>query len=271
MAAPPSNDEASGATVIHLGAHVTEDTTQATTNAGDDALNANCGAPATNASVWFSYTSSTKRDILIDVSHSDYSAGLMVFQGNPTANSLRTCGPGEVGLRVKPGRTYYIMAFSDTDVIGGNLDLTLQNAPTPKVRVHVAKRGVATHGAAKLHGTYFCKNGDFAVVSARVLQRAGRLKIQGEADSGVRCDGARHHWSAKVISPVGTYAAGKAVARVRIFACGVLKCSHIGTKSHGHLAQGPRAHRTATMGHPAVSRLPRPHPTLGFHSRWPTR
>ena len=65
----------------------------------------------------------------------------MVFDGTPTADSLIACGPGEVGLRARAGRTYYVMAFSDTDVNGGNLVLTLQNAPTPRVHVSLAKRG----------------------------------------------------------------------------------------------------------------------------------
>ncbi|HEX3929445.1 MAG TPA: hypothetical protein VHW64_01985, partial [Nocardioides sp.] len=54
-AAPPGNDEVGGAIALNLGDRVTEDTTQATTNAGDDALNAACGAPVTEASVWYSY------------------------------------------------------------------------------------------------------------------------------------------------------------------------------------------------------------------------
>ncbi len=113
-AVPPDNDEATGAVVLHLGDQVSEDTTQATTNAGDDALNANCGAPATNASVWYQYTPAKKRNVVLDTSASDYSAGLMIFQGTPTADSLIACGPGAVGIRARAGQTYYVMAFSDT-------------------------------------------------------------------------------------------------------------------------------------------------------------
>src|SRR5262249_41190032 len=147
-AAAPSNDESTGAEVVHLGDTVNEDTTQATTNAGDDTLNQDCGAPATNASVWFKYTPGQKRNVALDTTASDYSSGLMVFDGTPTADSLVTCGPGEVGLRARAGHTYYIMAFSDTDVIGGNLVLSLVNAPTPKVHVSVAKHGLAFHSGA---------------------------------------------------------------------------------------------------------------------------
>ena len=55
-AAAPANDEVSGAIAVSLGGHITQDTTEATTTAADDDLNSNCGAPATKASVWYSYT-----------------------------------------------------------------------------------------------------------------------------------------------------------------------------------------------------------------------
>jgi len=70
-AAPPGNDEPAGAVALHLGDRVEQDTTQATTNAGDDALNANCGAPATKASVWYTYSPGASRKVLMDTSDSD--------------------------------------------------------------------------------------------------------------------------------------------------------------------------------------------------------
>lgn len=273
MAAPPANDEYTGAVVLNLGDHVTEDTTQATTNAGDDTLNTNCGAPATNASVWYQYTPLVRGDVLLDVSQSDYSAGVMVFEGTPTADSLIACGPEEVGLRLQGGHTYYIMAFSDTDTIGGNLDLSLTNAPAPKVHVSMDKHGTALKSsAAKVHGTYFCKNGEgFTDIGARLRQRAGRLKIQGSHDTQVVCDGKRHHWSMKVFSPFGTFAAGKAVGKVKIIACGILLCRHEGTaRKHVTLGGVSPANRRQAGHVPAAQHL-RPHPLLGFSKHWPGR
>ena len=50
----PTNDTVAGATPISaLPFTATLDTTQATTDATDASLNANCGAPATEASVWY--------------------------------------------------------------------------------------------------------------------------------------------------------------------------------------------------------------------------
>ena len=93
--------------------------------------------------------------VVFDVTESDYSAGLMVFEGTPTADSLVTCGPGIVGLHAQGGQTYYVMAFSDTAVNGGNLVLSLKKAPTPRAHVTLSKRGLAFHGgagAARIHG-----------------------------------------------------------------------------------------------------------------------
>ena len=272
-AAPPGNDEPAGALVLNVGDRVEQDTTEATTNAADDALNANCGAPATNASVWYQYTPSAKSKVVLDTTASSYSAGLMIFEGTPTADSLIACGPGAVGLRAQAGQTYYIMAFSDSEVDGGNLVLTLQNAPTPHVHVSMAERGAAFHGgggAAQVHGTYSCTHGEsFARVDVHLLQRAGRLKIQADSGTNIRCNGKRHRWSARLVSPVGTYARGPAVAKATIVACGVLECRQQKAKRHIHLAWAPSSHRQ-WLAQPSMARRERPRPLVSQQRHWPS-
>lgn len=270
-AAVPDNDEATGARVLLLGDHVTQDTSEATTDAGDDALNANCGAPATGNSVWYQYTPGLDRNVAIDVGLSDYSAGVMVFQGTPTADSLIACAPEIVGLQVQAGTTYYIMAFEDTGADPGGpreLDLRLRTAPTPVVHLSVAEGGVAYHrGAARIHGTYACRHGDFAGLDAHLLQLAGRLKIQGDGGTGVTCDGARHRWSVRVVSSWGTYARGYAVARASIFACGLVECSTATDKRRVHLGWASGSGRW--MGHPTTG-LTVPRATVATQTRWPS-
>src|SRR4029077_11902238 len=139
-AAPPGNDEPQGAVVLHLGDRVVQNTSEATTNAQDEALNANCGAPATNASVWYKYSPHVDRNVVLDATASSYSSGMLVFKGTPTARSLVTCGPGSVVLRARAGKTYNIMVISDTNVNGGKLVLMLKKAPPPP-RVHVSVGG----------------------------------------------------------------------------------------------------------------------------------
>jgi hypothetical protein len=269
-AAPPGNDEPQGAFVLHLGDKVVQNTREATTNAQDDALNANCEAPATNASVWYTYSPAADHKVVLDMTASSYSGGMLVFKGTPTADSLVTCGPGVVGLNARAGKTYYITAISDTDVIGGRLVLKLNKAPTPRVQVSLARRGVAFRGgAARLHGTYFCAHGEeFAELSTRLFQRAGRLKIQAQSDTEIRCNGRRHAWSARLVSPVGTFARGPASAKVTIIACGIFTCRQDRTKRHLHLAWAPRSHRQAAV-QPPTTRIERPRPLVQRQGHWP--
>jgi hypothetical protein len=271
-AAPPDNDESSGAVVLHLGDRIEEDTTEATTTPDDAALNDSCGAPATNASVWFTYTPGTQRNVVVDVTESDFSAGLMIFKGTPTPDSLLSCAPGILGLHARAGQTYYVMAFSDTDVNGGNLVLSLKNAPPPNVHVAVARRGLAFHGgSARLHGTYSCKNAPgFAEVDAHLKQRAGRLKIQATSGAPAVCDGRRRHWSARLVSPFGTYAQGRAVARVTIIGCGLLQCRQATTMRRVHLVWASSSQHQG-MVHPSGAPAGRPHPILSRYTHWPTR
>lgn len=273
-AEPPDNDESTGARVLVLGDHVTEDISEATTNAGDDALNANCGAPATGNSVWYQYTPAADGNFAVDLSASDFSAGVMVFQGTPTADSLVSCGPEIVGVQGQATTTYYIMAFSDTaGVIGGNLDLAMKNAPTPHAHVTVAKRGVAYRGgagAAKIHGTYSCTHNDsFSFIDARLEQRAGRLKIRSEGGTHARCDGQRHRWSTRLVSPVGTYAAGHARATVKIIVCGFIQCARDKVERRVHLAWASGAHRPVL--HSDTVRMPQARPLIARERHWPTR
>lgn len=271
-AAPPGNDEPQGAVVLHLGDRVVQDTSEATTTAQDAALNANCGAPATNASVWYTYSPGVDRTVLLDLSASDYSTGVLVSRGTPTADSFVTCGPGVVPLRARAGKTYYIMVFSDTDVNGGRLVLSLKKAPPPpRVHVTVAKRGVAFRGgagAARLHGTYSCKHGQFARLSGTLHQRAGRLKIRAELGKRIQCDGRHHHWSALMISPVGTYVRGHARAKIQIIACGIVVCRHDEARRHIHLAWAPRSQPQRWV-QPSTTRMGRPRPLIERQRYWP--
>jgi hypothetical protein len=251
-AAPPGNDEPGGAVVLQLGDHVTLDTTEATTNAADDTLNTDsgCGAPFTNASVWYQYTPDADSAFVLDSSASSYTTGLMIFEGTPTPESFLGCGPDAVGVEAQAGTTYTVMVFSDTEVNGGTLDLTLKDAPKPKVHVTLAKKGVAFRGgAATLHGTYSCTHAElFGEVDTHLNQRAGRLKIQADAFTQILCDGKRHAWTSRLVSPVGTYAAGKAAGTARIIVCGDIFCSHAKAKANVHLKK-KSAHRQ-WMNHP---------------------
>ncbi len=275
-AGPPGNDVPSGAVPLQLGVPVEQDTREATTDADDAALNASCGAPATNASVWYSFTSTTARDVVLDASASDYEVGFLVFQGTPAPDSLVDCGPQLLALQAQAGTTYTVMVFSDTDVAGGTLDLTLSAAPPrPRVSLSLARYGRAfRNGDARLRGTYSCTSADSALLFGSLLQRAGRLKIRGDFFVERRCDGRRHRWFARVVSPFATYARGRARGTATVSACGLFECSEVST-AHRVRLRGPRgagSHRSVSRLRTRVvphTRMPEARPLVERQGRWP--
>jgi hypothetical protein len=227
----PPNDTLSGATVISsLPTTIGEDTSAATTDAVDAKLNANCGAPATNASVWFQYTDTTGEGFVATMANSSYSGGFMVTEGDPAQGNLVACGPTTVGVHGTPGATYYVVAFSDTATNGGQLAVTFDKAPPmPQISATADPKAVANKdGSATLTGTYTCSNADgwSSDLEGTLTQRVGRVKIVGYFTAyPLSCDGAAHPWSALVTSDNGLFRGGKAASVTFGFACGLLDCA----------------------------------------------
>jgi hypothetical protein len=232
-AAPPSNDTFGGATVVSLGFSEHLDTTEATTDADDAQLNASCGAPATDASVWYAFAAAADAGVVVDVSQSDYSAGVLVGIG--TQGNLQTvaCGPGTVGFNAVAGTTYYVLAIDDQQDGGGNggtLQISFNAAPPPPtVDIIVDRFGRVDPrtGVAHLTGTYICTDADFIDVFGDVSQTVGRFVIRGSFsffDVGT-CDGTQHSWSATVFPENGKFAGGKAMTVTFAFSCGAFECA----------------------------------------------
>jgi hypothetical protein len=229
-AAVPTNDTIAGATPISaLPFTATLDTTQATTDADDASLNANCGAPATEASVWYSYTAPADGAVIIDVSQSSYSAGVIVASGTPGSLSLDTCGPRAVIESVTAGQTVYIMAFDDTPGSGngGTLQISVDNAPPPpdlSFTVDPVGSFNAHTGVATISGSVTCTGGDFVFLETDVRQKVGRVAITGSGTTELPCDGT-YRWSIDVLGDNGRFAGGKAATVSISFACGLVFCS----------------------------------------------
>lgn len=238
MAAPvlaaPINDTYSGRISISLGTTVTETTTDATTDADDTEMNPpECGAPATDASVWFDVTAASDGFVGIDVSESDYSAGLIVATGSPGSFSFVTCGPGAVVFEAVTNETYAILAFDDQEDGAGNggiLKLQMVEVPPPpEVSLTVNKSGRfdSKTGAAIISGTVTCTNGpaDFSFIDVSVRQVVGRFFIDGFGSvEGFTCDGTTQPWSAEVLGQNGIFKGGKALSVTFAFACGPFLC-----------------------------------------------
>ncbi len=233
LAAPPSNDTFAGATPVTLGFSEVLDTTEATTDGDDAQLNASCGAPATDASVWYALAGADT-EVIVDVSQSNYSAGVLVGVGSQGNLLTVACGPGAVAFFAAAGTTYYVLAIDDQFDGGGNggsLSISFNEAPPPPtVDITVNRFGTfnAHTGVAAISGTYTCTNGDFIEVFVDARQNVGRfftiLGSGGFFDFGT-CDGASHAWAADVVPQTGKFAGGKATTVTVAFACGPFQCA----------------------------------------------
>jgi hypothetical protein len=231
-APPPSNDLGSGATVIAALPYTASlDTSGATTDADDVQANTNCGAPATAASVWYSYTATADGFLVADVSASSYSAGVIVGEGSPGALTFISCGPGGTGFPVTAGHTYTILAFDDqTDGSGngGTLEITVDVAPPPptiEAAVNPVAQFDSQSGGAYVSGTVTCDEGaDFAYVDLQLTQRVGRLLIRGYGSAEVSCTGQTEPWSTLVFGDNGLFKGGKAVNASVAVACNISGC-----------------------------------------------
>jgi hypothetical protein len=232
LAAPPGNDLYAGRTIVGgLPFNEMLDTTEATTDPDDaEANSAECGAPATDASVWYELTAADDGFVIVDVSGSDYSAGVIVVTGSPGSFALVVCGPGAVAFPTTTGETYAILAFDDQQDGGGNggtLAITIDTAPPPPtVDVTVDPIGQFTSsGSAVISGTVTCVGeADFTSIDLELRQRVGRFVISGFGSTPFVCDGTTQPWSVEVFAFNGTFKGGHAVAVTFAIACGVIDC-----------------------------------------------
>lgn len=235
VAAPPSNDTIAGAITVVLGTSEMTDTTEATTDSVDAQANETCGAPATDASVWYSLSVPADTGVVVDVSASDFSAGVLVAVGTPGALETVTCGPGTVAFSATAGTTYSIVAFDDQQDgagHGGQLSISFNAAPPPPVvEVNVAPRNTfnSRTGIVTLHGTYTCTNANFIEITGQVTQSVGRVAtVRGalSVSEAQTCDGTTHQWTATVVPESGKFAGGKALTVAFWFACGRFECAN---------------------------------------------
>jgi len=233
LAAPPTNDTFASATPVAIGFSEVLDTTEATTDGDDAQLNASCGAPATDASVWYALDGSDT-GVVVDVSQSDYSAGVLVGVGSQGSLDLVTCGPGAVAFFAAAGTTYYVLAIDDQldgTGNGGSLSISFNEIPPPPtvdIAVNRFGRVNANTGVATISGTYTCTNGDFLDVFVDARQNVGRFfSIFGSgsfSDSGT-CDGVPHTWAADVFPQTGKFGGGKALTVTFAVSCGPFECA----------------------------------------------
>lgn len=232
LASSPSNDALTGATPVSIGFKEVIDTSQATTDGDDAQLNATCGAPATDASVWYTIQGSDQ-NVVVNVSTSNYSAGVLIGVGSQGNLQTIACGPRTVTFFAAAGSTYYVLAIDDQFDGGGNggsLSISFTEVPPPPtVDLSVDRFGTvnASTGVATISGTYTCSNGDLISTFVEAIQDVGRFTISGVGSfSAFRtCDGTPHPWSADVLPQNGKFAGGKSLTMTFAFSCGPFQCS----------------------------------------------
>jgi len=232
LAAPPANDTFPNATSASIGFSEQLDTSESTTDADDAQLNTNCGAPATDASVWYALPGSDQ-GVVVDVSQSNYSAGVLVGVGTQGNLQIVTCGPGAVAFFAAAGETYYVLAIDDQfdgSGNGGNLSISFNDVPPPPtidITVNPYGKFNSKTGTATISGTYTCINGEFIDVFGDASQRVGRGSVLGSFgffENGT-CDGTPHNWSAEVFPINGKFAGGKTLTVTIAFSCGLFECA----------------------------------------------
>jgi hypothetical protein len=226
LAAPPSNDTYDGRVSVPALPFTDERSTLgATTDAEDSAINASCGAPVTGASVWYEYVAPSAGAVLVDVSASDYSTGVLVATGSPGSWSFVTCGARVAAWQATAGTAYAVVVFDDQrdgPDAGGNLVLSMSVTELPTIEATVDAAGTfnGVTGEAMLTGTVRC-TGERAegILDITLTQRIGNLKVLGFGGTPVTCDGAVRPWSALLASPNGYFDRGEALAAVTANVC----------------------------------------------------
>ena len=187
------------------------------------------GRPATDASVWYTLAGADN-GVVVDVSSSDYSAGVIVVSGSPGSFVLETCGPGAVAFFASSGTTYSILAFDDQEDgsgNGGTLQINVEEIPPPPtVDVTVDPVGHFTKGgSAIISGTVTCTGeADFSFIEVSLRQTVGRIFINGFGATDFVCDGGTNRWSVEVFGDNGTFKGGRTASVTIATSCGVFDC-----------------------------------------------
>jgi hypothetical protein len=226
LAAAPLNDTYATRQVINaLPFSDSLDTSEATTDALDGEAN-ECGAPFTDASVWYEFVPDADAQIIIDTQGSDYATGIFVMTGSPGSFTLQACGATGVTVGASAGVTLTILVFDyDGEGNGGNLELTVSLAPPPPIvdlAVDPSGSFNSRTGLATVRGTVTCTNGfedGKNLISVQLTQAVGRFKFSGEGWTVFTCDGTAHAWAVDVGAANGKFGGGKATVFASAFAC----------------------------------------------------
>lgn len=231
LAAPPGNDTSAAPTPAAIGFREIINTSEATTDLQDEQLNALCGAPATDASVWYA-VQGAGQGVVVDVSKSGYSAGVLVGVGTPGNLQLVNCAMGKMAFTALAGLTYYVLVIDDQNDGGGNggsMSVSFEEVPPPpRVNLTVNPSGTVNikTGVATISGTFTCSGSDSLTAYVDARQNVGRFTILGSGlfTQAGACDGTPRAWTVNVVPANGKFAGGKSMAVTFAESCGISAC-----------------------------------------------
>lgn len=219
-AAPPSNDDPAGATVVTEPLPFVDsiDTSEAT-NGADDAVG--CGGPDVTSSVWYTYTPSSDLTARISTDASDYPAGTNVLVGAPGSFANIVCAIGTFNVDLSAGTQYWFLVTpAGASVPGGNLVWSIDVAPPP-LQIDLTIDGTATldrsTGTLTVSGVATCDRESSIGIDGRVRQRAGRIFIDAFFFAEVLCTPEGTPWTAEAFPQNGRFAGGKATVNAFAF------------------------------------------------------
>ena len=226
QAAAPVNDDVADATVIDvLPTTITQDTSEATTAAGDEVALAACSRTGSvSHTVWFTYTPTEDGSLTIS-SPGPADVHLLVFRGDPAQKDVVHCQVNFNAFQVVAGQQYYVMAFA----AGVEFSLSFTDADPPALDFTVDPQGVlGKKGAVTITGTYSCTVQP-ATLRGSLAQTGTRRTADASFEIAANeCDGASHSWSLTLTSYLDRYSTGATEVTVRGYRCDWWQCQVAG-------------------------------------------
>jgi hypothetical protein len=187
---PPANDDFANPSIIPGIPFTTTEDTSAATAAPDDP---SCSGNAN--SVWFAYTPTQSQRIEVNTSGSSYFTSESVYTGTRGSLTQVACDAflERVRFNVVAGQTYYIMIASAFFEGGGNLNLTVSQAPPPfsiNLMVNPVELVVPSTGVVTVRGTVSCNQPTYGFVEGTIQEKVGgKYSISGFFSASISCDG----------------------------------------------------------------------------------
>jgi hypothetical protein len=211
--AVPSNDDIEDATVIGSLPFTDNVNTEDATTQPDDP-----DCVGNGPTVWYRFTPAATIRINANTFGSDYDTSLSVYTGSPGDLTQIACNDDAGGLQssvtfeAAAGETYFIMVGAFGSGPGGNLTLTVDEAPPPlEADLAIARFGSvnARTGVAIVRGRVTCSRAAVAEISGQLRQRVGRVFLTAEFFTFVECDG-QTAWEVELTAENGLLKGGPA-------------------------------------------------------------